>query len=150
MGCYDEAEIFELIGTYLLYQINSVISKENIGMYRDNRPGIFKNMSGPKEERKKKYLPRIFKSNKLSVTVRAGLKNLLNRLADFLDVHFGLTQDIYQPYKKVKDDTLYINKDSTHTPTVIKRYPWLYQNGYLTFHQVKKDMIKILAITKMH
>ena len=91
MGCYDEAEIFELIGTYLLYQTNNVISKENIGMYRDNRPGIFKNMSGPKEERNKKYLPRIFKSNKPSVTVRAGLKNLLNRLADFLDVHFGLT-----------------------------------------------------------
>ena len=36
VGCYDGAEICELIGTYSLYQINNVISKENIGLYRDD------------------------------------------------------------------------------------------------------------------
>ena len=46
MGCQDGAEICELIGTYLLYQIN-VISKENIGLYRDDGLGIFRNISGP-------------------------------------------------------------------------------------------------------
>ena len=42
MGCYDGAEIFELTGSYLLYQINNFILKENIGLYRDDGWGIFK------------------------------------------------------------------------------------------------------------
>ena len=54
MGCYDGAEICELKGTFLLYQINDVISKENIGLYKDNGLGIFKNMSDPEVDRKKK------------------------------------------------------------------------------------------------
>ena len=42
MGCYDGAEICELTGTYLHYQKINVISKENIGMYRDDGLVIFK------------------------------------------------------------------------------------------------------------
>ena len=81
-SCYDGGEICELIGTYLLYQINNVISKENVGLSRDNGLGIFRNMSGPEVERKKKDLIRIFKSNGLSITVKTNLK-----VADFLDIH---------------------------------------------------------------
>ena len=80
-SCYDGGEICELIGTYLLYQINNVISKENVGWYRDDGLGIFRNMSGPEVERKKKDLIRIFKSNGLSITVKTNL-------TDFLDIHF--------------------------------------------------------------
>ena len=61
MGCYDGEEICELIGTYLLYQINNVISKENIGLYRDDGLTKFKNISGPEAERKKKDRIRILK-----------------------------------------------------------------------------------------
>ena len=35
MGYYDGADICELIGRYLLYQINNEISKENIGLFRE-------------------------------------------------------------------------------------------------------------------
>ena len=49
---------YELIGTYLLYQIDNIISKGNriglyIGLHRDEELGIFKNMSPPEAERKK-------------------------------------------------------------------------------------------------
>ena len=44
MDCYDRAEIYELIGTYLLNQINNVISKESIGLIRDDELLIFKNI----------------------------------------------------------------------------------------------------------
>ena len=36
MGWCDGAELCELIGRYLLYQMNNDISKENTGLYRDN------------------------------------------------------------------------------------------------------------------
>ena len=50
-----------LVNRYILYQINNVISKENIGLCRDDGLGIFRNMSGPAEvEGKKKDLIRIF------------------------------------------------------------------------------------------
>ena len=114
MGFYDGAEIYELKSTYLLYQMNNVISKENIGLYRDHGLGIFRNMSGPEVERKKKDLIRIFKINGLSITVKTNLK-----IADFLDIHFEIVQDIYLTYKKQNYEPLYINKNSNHPPTVI-------------------------------
>ena len=54
MGCYDRAEVCELVGTYLLNQIKVIIAKESMGLHRDDGLRIFKNMSGPEVERKKK------------------------------------------------------------------------------------------------
>ena len=92
-------------------------------MYRDDGPGIFRNMSSPEVEKKKKDLISIFKSNGLSSTVKTNVK-----VADFLDIHFEI-QDIYQPYKKPDDEPLYINKNSNHSPTVIKQIPKAISKG---------------------
>ena len=69
IGCHYGVEICELIGTYLLNQINNVISKGSIGLIRDDELVIFKNTSVPEVERKKEDLIRTFKTNRLS-TVR--------------------------------------------------------------------------------
>ena len=53
----------------------------NIRLYRDDGLGLFRNMSDPEVERKKKYLIRIFKSNRLSINLK---------VADFLDIHFEI------------------------------------------------------------
>ena len=102
MGGYEGTEICEVIGTYLLYQIDNVISKENIGLCKDDGLGMFNNVSGPDVERKKKYLIRIFKSNGLSITVKTNRK-----VADFLHIYFEIIQDIYQPYI-IRMTSLYI------------------------------------------
>ena len=57
------------------------------GLCRDDDLGIFKNMSGPEVERKKKELFKIFKNNGLSITVKSNLK-----IACFLDMHFDLVK----------------------------------------------------------
>ena len=67
-------------------------------LYRDDGLSIFKNMSGPEAERKKKELVKIFKDNGLSITEKTSLKT-----ADFPDIHFDLVKEIYQPYKKPND-----------------------------------------------
>ena len=54
-------------------------------------------MPGSEIQRKKKELAKIFKSNRLSITVKTNLKT-----ADFLDIHFDLVKEIYQPYKKTQ------------------------------------------------
>ena len=94
----------------------NVISKENIGLYRYDGLGIFKNMSGPEVERNKKDLMRIFESTGLSITVKTNLK-----IPNFLNIHFEIKENIYQPYKKLNDEPLYINKNSNHPLTVVKQ-----------------------------
>ena len=73
-------------------------------------------MSGPEVERNKKDLMRIFKSTGLSITVKTNLK-----IPNFLNIHFEIKENIYQPYKKLNDEPLYINKNSNHPLTVVKQ-----------------------------
>ena len=85
-------------------------------MYRDDGLGIFKNMSDPEVQKKKKVVIRIFKCSGLSITVKINLN-----VANFLDIHLEIKDNSYQPYKKPKNKPLYINKNSNHSPTVIKQ-----------------------------
>ena len=50
MGSYDRAEVYELVGCHILNQLNTVMRKELIGLYRDDGLDIMKNMSGPEIE----------------------------------------------------------------------------------------------------
>ena len=54
MGAFDGAEICELIGTFLLSKVSEKYPIEDIGLYRDDGLAIFKNKSGPQNERIKK------------------------------------------------------------------------------------------------
>ena len=59
---------------------------------------------------------RIFKSTGLSITVKTNLK-----IPNFLNIHFEIKDNIYQPYKTLNDEPLYINKNSNHPLTDIKQ-----------------------------
>ena len=118
IGCHDGAEMCELVVTYLLHQLKVVIAKENMGLYIDNGLRTFKNMSGPEVERKKKELAKIFKNNGLLITVKTNIKT-----ADFLEIHFDLVKEIYQPYRKPNDDPLNINIKSNHPPSILQQLP---------------------------
>ena len=56
MGCYDGAEICELVGLYLLNEIREKMGPADIGLYRDDGLALFPNLSGPKSEKVKKNL----------------------------------------------------------------------------------------------
>ena len=47
MTCFYRAEC-ELVGTYIQSKLNTIIKKEDIGLYRDHGLGIFKSMQDPK------------------------------------------------------------------------------------------------------
>ena len=48
---YNRGKVCELVGTHLLNDLKIVITKENMGLYRDDVLGLFGNMSGPEIER---------------------------------------------------------------------------------------------------
>ena len=71
-------------------------------LYRDDGLSIFKNMSGPEAERKKKELVKTFKDNELSITEKTSLKT-----ADFLDIHYcsnfqNQSQKEFQEFHEMK------------------------------------------------
>ena len=47
IGVYDGAEVCELVGNYLLYELSKLNEKKDIGSYRDDGLAVFKNKSGP-------------------------------------------------------------------------------------------------------
>ena len=55
MGCHDGAEICELAGTFILNKITPIMQEQNnVGLYRNDGLGTFRNLSRPNIERKKK------------------------------------------------------------------------------------------------
>ena len=92
--------------------------KENVGLYRDDGPGILQNSSGSEIELKRKQIIQIFKSCGLNITVKTNIKT-----ADFLDVRLDLVNNTYQPYRKPNSETVYINKHSNHLPNILKELP---------------------------
>ena len=45
------------------------------------------------------------------------------KIVNFLDITFNLINGSYKPYKKPNDALLYINKNSNHSPQIIKELP---------------------------
>ena len=57
MGSYDSSEIAELVGLYLLNELEKRFGKGNIGLYRDDGLCMLPFTSGPRVERARKYIP---------------------------------------------------------------------------------------------
>ena len=119
MGCHDGAEIYKLVGKFILNKISPIMHEQNnVGLYRDDGLGIFRNLSRPNMERKKKEITKIFESFGLSITVTTNVAS-----ANYLENNFDLTKDIYKPYRKPNDEPVYINRHSSHSPNIIRQIP---------------------------
>ena len=118
MGCYDEAEVCELVGCYILNQLSAVMRKELVGLYRDDGLDIMKKMSGPEIEQKRKQIIKIFKDCGLNITIKTNLTSV-----DFLDICLNLRDNTYQPYRKPNNESICINKSSNHLKKIIKDLP---------------------------
>ena len=62
MGYFDGAEVYELVGVYILHLLRTVMRKENVGLYRGQANGIciLQISLDPEIERKRKQLIQIF------------------------------------------------------------------------------------------
>ena len=119
MGSYDGAELCELVGLYILSKLKESYGIETNGLYRDDGLGCYYNINGPKSERMKKNLTKMFKDEfSLKITIETNLKTV-----NFLDITFNLSNNTYQPYSKPNSQPVYINVNSNHPPNIIKRIP---------------------------
>ena len=143
VGAYDGAEACELVGTFLLYKISEKYDKNSIGLYRDDGLSLFKNKSGNQLERIKKKLQKTFKDFGLEIVAESNL-----RIVNDLDVTLNLNNASFKPYYKPDGIIQYINKESNHPLSIIKRH--LLKNGFQTILPMKKYLKKQLFIMKIH
>ena len=143
MGSFDGAEVCDLIGLFLLDNLSDKYGKNNVGLYRDDALVILRNASVPQPERTRKDITREFKKQGLNISISANLK-----ICNFLDVTLNLTDGTYYPYRKPNNETLYIDSNSNHPPTVITHLPAAI--GSPTFHQTKNSLTKLNHTTKAH
>ena len=79
MGSYYGAEVWELVGCYILNQLSTVMWKELVGLYHNDGLGIMKKISGPETQRKRKQIIELFKDCGVNITIKTNLTS-----ADFL------------------------------------------------------------------
>ena len=56
MGCFNGAEISELVRTHIESKLINIMNKEDVRLYHDDGLGIFKNISRPETEMKNKNI----------------------------------------------------------------------------------------------
>ena len=117
MGSYDGAETCELVGTYLLCQLPKEISRNQIGLYRDDGLAAFRT-TARKIEQIKKSICKVFSNNQLQITIEANKK-----VVNFLDVTLDLNKQSYAPYIKPNNKPLYVHRESNHPPLILKNIP---------------------------
>ena len=62
MGCYDGAEICELVGIFILNKLSNIIDKNSIGLYRDGGLGMFDKLSGPRVNKVRRKISKFLKT----------------------------------------------------------------------------------------
>ena len=85
----------DLVGLYLLNLLTNESRKHRIGLYRDDGLSCFQNIPGPDSKKIKSKMRKIFKENRLNITVECNLA-----ITNFLDVTFYLKSGTYYPYRK--------------------------------------------------
>ena len=112
MGSFKGAEICELVGLFLLMQLQHL--NINVGLYQDDGLATT-NQTRRSASNIKKEICEIFKENGLSKTADAN-KNVVN----FLGVTLSLNTELYQPYKKKTQHNQLYQLYSNHPPPIIK------------------------------
>ena len=72
MGIYDEAEVCELVGSFLRYALSLKYNKTSIDLYRDDGLAVFRNVSGVHCEKIKKELQKLFQQHDLKLIILSG------------------------------------------------------------------------------
>ena len=115
MGSYDGAELCELIGIYIQSFLTNIVSKDNMGLYKDGGLFILRKINKEQIDRVQKKIISIFKNIDFKIEIVTNLTEV-----DFLDVTFNLENNRYRPYKKPNEKLIYIDVSSNHPPQIKK------------------------------
>jgi hypothetical protein len=117
MGAFDSAESCDIVGLYLLDQLNNRIKELEVGIYRDDALGVVETTARNAEKIRQKII-QIMSEHGLKITSTANLK-----VVEFLDVSLDLKNECYRPFIKPGDRPRYVNSKSNHPPSILRNIP---------------------------
>ena len=92
---YDGAEVYELLGLFLLINLANKFDKNCVGLYSDDGLALFKNINGYWADKICKEFKQLFMENRLSLEIECNLKTV-----NYLDITLDLNTGTYKPYRK--------------------------------------------------
>ena len=107
--CFNDAEVCELVGSYIFQQLNRLFEHHSVGLCRYDNLAIMKSLVAPGTERIKRKVIKIFKNYGLKITTKPNL-----HIANFLDITLDLRNSTNEPYRKLDNHSVYINKNSNY------------------------------------
>ena len=131
MGSYDGAETCELVGSFLLSQLQDL--NINVGLYRDDGLAITRDTENIKKE-----ICRIFNNNGLRITIEAN-KQIIN----FLDVTFNHLQSRILHY-----NTFTARATTRQSPQ--RTFLPASTNDCCPYHLTKHPLTKLHLLTRKH
>ena len=134
MGTWDGAQVYKLVGRFLIPQISDKYNKKDIALNRDDGLSFSKAKVVHKQENKEKF-SKNFPENDLYIVIKRSVK-----ITDYLNVTLNLLIKTYKPCSKPSNETSYAHKKYNHPPThCVKSSKYLFQlsHGYHVFPQVK-------------
>jgi hypothetical protein len=118
MGSYDGAEICELVGIFILYNLSQIANKCDIGLYRDDGLMLLRNSTKRTADIARKKVIKTFKDIGFDIEIIINMKAV-----DFLDVTLDLISETYRPYKKPNDRLQYVHVSSNHPACILRQLP---------------------------
>ena len=116
MDNFDGVEIYELVGLYTQSNLENILPKTNVGLYRNDGLIFLRNKNGQEIGKKRNTIMKTFKDIGFSIDIQTNLKKI-----DFLDVTLNLQNGTYCLYKKPNDQLFYIHSSSNRSPQIIKQ-----------------------------
>ena len=122
MGALDGAEAADLVGIYLLHQVQDLLDSDysgcNSGLYRDDGLIYVDRGNGPMITRITKDLHHLFKENGMKISVEQ-----VGKTVNILDVTISSETGTYRPFRKPNSSTTYVNKSSNHPKSILNNIP---------------------------
>ena len=144
METFDGAEVWKLVGLYLLNKIKALLDSSNVGLYRDDGLAVVHKANGPKVDRLREDI--------------ISLKEWRSVYHNWYEPHrdrffrFLLQLNIgkHFPFTKPNNTLLYIHPNPiTHRQSLSNCHQWP-TNAFQTYPMTKLSLTKLRLLTKRH
>ena len=118
ISAYERAEISELMGCLVLYNIDNIVDPNSHGLYSDNSLIILDKSTPRKFDNIRKKLHRLFDEFGFKLEIQTDLK-----IIDYLDIMLNLNNRTVSPFRKNNQNLHFVNMGSSHPNKVCKHIP---------------------------
>ena len=118
MGSYDGAEVCELVGIFILYELKTLVDISCNGLYRDDGLILLERGTPRTADMLRKKIIKLFKQNDFEIEIETNLK-----VVNYLDVTLNLNNGVVAPFIKENQTPKYISVDSNHPKQIFKNIP---------------------------